>query len=84
MSCCRADVLTYSIDPHAAFLFFISEGLFYATNASNFTIRGPGAVNGAAAAWNTHDNPPVPDGLVRSNMFVRVLTCSECLALYTF
>jgi polygalacturonase len=27
-------------------------GLFYASLARNFTIRGPGAVNGAAKAWN--------------------------------
>lgn len=53
-------------------------GLFYASLATNFTIRGPGATNGAAKAWNSYmnttgatgDGQPNPDGLVRSNMFV--------------
>jgi polygalacturonase len=53
-------------------------GLFYGSLAKNFTIRGPGAVNGAAAAWNefhvdsalTTPGPPNPQGLIRSNMFV--------------
>lgn len=53
-------------------------GLFYASLAENFTIRGPGVVNGAAAAWNNYHagsalaakGPPNPLGLIRSNMFV--------------
>ena len=52
-------------------------GLFYGSLASNFTIRGPGAVNGAARAWNNYGagselgsrGPPNPYGLIRDNMF---------------
>lgn len=59
-------------------------GLFYASVAHNFTIRGPGAVNGAAKAWNKYgvsdlsaaDEPPNPYGLIRSNMFVFAL-CTD-------
>ena len=53
-------------------------GLFYASMAHNFTIKGPGAVNGGAAAWNTIDSPLGPHGLVRSNMFVFSL-CTDAV-----
>ena len=60
-------------------------GLFYASLAKNFTIRGPGAVNGAAKAWNGFGaassgmavpaaaavaGPDNGTALIRSNMFV--------------
>ena len=60
-------------------------GLFFASLARNFTIRGPGAVNGAAKAWNGYgaassgmavrpaaesSNGNATATLIRSNMFV--------------
>lgn len=60
----------------------VTGGLFYASVATNFTIRGPGAVNGGARAWNdchggaTCNGQPNPQQLLRSNMFVFSL-CSD-------
>jgi len=45
-------------------------GLFFASLATNFSIAGPGAVNGAAAAWNHADDPTNFGGLSRCNMFI--------------
>eukprot|EP01052_Picozoa_sp_SAG31_P030143 SAG31_NODE_3065_length_4728_cov_2.260531_8_plen_231_part_00 len=53
--------------------------MFFASLASNFTIRGPGAVNGAARSYNVPPppNPKTnPQGLSRAHMFV-FMQCTD-------